>query len=34
MLFDTASYKNVIITEFRRNICVANKIFTLTKILN
>ena len=34
MLFDTASYKNVIITEFRRNICAANKIFTVTNIFN
>lgn len=34
MLFDTACYKNVIITESRRNICIASKIFIFTKIFN
>lgn len=34
MLFDTACYKNVIITESRRNICVAREIFILRKIFN
>lgn len=33
MLFDTACYKNAIITESRRNICVVTEIFVVTGIL-